>query len=160
MKKEINVGVIGSGRAGMIHAKNFAKSVKYARLEALCDSFPENLEKNSKELGVIKMYSDYNELIKDESIDAIVIATPTVLHKDIAVKAANAGKHILCEKPMAMNPGECDEMISAAQKNKVNLQIGFMRRYDRSFQEAKQRILQGEIGNLVSVKSLTHGPSS
>lgn len=160
MKKEINIGVVGAGRAGMIHAANFAKSVKYARVEALSDTFPENLEKNAKELGITKTYSNYNGLINDESIDAIVIATPTVFHKDIAVKAANAGKHILCEKPLAMNPVECDEMISAAQKNKVNLQIGFMRRYDKSFQEAKQRILQGEVGTLVSIKSLTHGPSS
>lgn len=160
MKKEISIGVIGSGRAGMIHAKNLAKSVKYARVEALADSFKENLDENAKELGVSKTYSDYNDLIRDENIDAIVIATPTVLHKDITIKAANAGKHILCEKPMAMDPGECDEMIFAAQKNKVNLQIGFMRRYDKSFQEAKQRILQGEIGDLISVKSLTHGPSS
>ncbi len=160
MNAELKIGIIGSGRAGMIHARNFAKSVKYARVEALSDSFVENLEKNARELGVKKTYSDYNDLIGDESIDAIVIATPTVLHKDITIKAANAGKHILCEKPMAMNSSECDEMIAAAKKNNVNLQIGFMRRYDRSFQEAKQRILQGEIGDLVSVKSLTHGPSS
>jgi myo-inositol 2-dehydrogenase/D-chiro-inositol 1-dehydrogenase/scyllo-inositol 2-dehydrogenase (NAD+) len=89
-----------------------------------------------------------------------VIATPTVLHRDIAVKAADAGKHILCEKPMAINSEECEDMILAAVRNKVNLQIGFMRRFDKSFIEAKQRILQGEIGDLVSVKSLTHGPSS
>jgi predicted dehydrogenase len=160
MKKEINIGIIGSGRAGMIHARNFTKSVKNAKVGALSDSFPGNLEKNAKDLGITKTFSDYNELIKDESIDAIVIATPTMLHKDIAVKAANAGKHIFCEKPMAMNPEECEDMITAARHNKVNLQIGFMRRFDRSFIEAKQRILRGEIGDLVSVKSLTHGPSS
>lgn len=161
MKKSvINVGIVGLGRAGIIHARNFTRSVKYARVEALADSSKENLEKDSNELGVTKTYSDYNELIKDENIDAIIIATPTMLHKDITIKAANAGKHILCEKPMAMDPRECDDMIAAAERNNVNLQIGFMRRYDRSFQEAKQRILQGEIGDLVSIKSLTHGPSS
>jgi len=154
------IGVIGSGRAGMIHAKNFATSVKYAKVEALSDSYEEYLLKNAKELDVNKIYTDYNDLINDENIDAIVIATPTILHRDIAVKAANKGKHILCEKPMAMNPEECDDMITAARRNKVNLQIGFMRRFDRSFIEAKQRILNGEIGDLVSVKSLTHGPSS
>ncbi|MCK9413545.1 MAG: Gfo/Idh/MocA family oxidoreductase [Prolixibacteraceae bacterium] len=156
----VRIGVIGSGRAGMIHAKNFASSVKFAKVEALSDSYEEYLLTNAKELDVKKIYTDYNDLINDEDIDAIVIATPTVLHRDIAVKAANMGKHILCEKPMAMNPEECDEMISAAKRNKVNLQIGFMRRFDRSFIEAKKRILNGEIGDLVSVKSLTHGPSS
>jgi predicted dehydrogenase len=156
----IRIGIIGSGRAGMIHAKNFVTSVEHARVEALSDSYEEYLKKNAKELGINKIYLDYNDLINDRRIDAIVIATPTVLHRDIAVKAADAGKHIFCEKPMAMNPEECEDMILSAARNKVNLQIGFMRRFDRSFIEAKQRILQGEIGDLVSVKSLTHGPSS
>jgi myo-inositol 2-dehydrogenase/D-chiro-inositol 1-dehydrogenase/scyllo-inositol 2-dehydrogenase (NAD+) len=144
----------------MIHAKNFTSSVKFAKVEALSDSYEEYLLTNAKELDVKKIYTDYNDLINDENIDAIVIATPTVLHRDIAVKAANMGKHIFCEKPMAMDPEECEDMIAAARRNKVNLQIGFMRRFDRSFKEAKQRILNGEIGDLVSVKSLTHGPSS
>jgi len=156
----VRIGVIGSGRAGMIHAKNFTSSVKFAKVEALSDSYEEYLLTNAKELDVKKIYTDYNDLINDENIDAIVIATPTVLHRDIAVKAANMGKHIFCEKPMAMDPEECEDMIAAARRNKVNLQIGFMRRFDRSFKEAKQRILNGEIGDLVSVKSLTHGPSS
>lgn len=156
----VRIGIIGSGRAGMIHAKNFAASVKYATVEALSDSYEEYLVKHVEELDIKKAYSNYNDLINDENIDAIVIATPTILHQDIAVKAANMGKHIFCEKPMAMNPEECEVMIEAAQRNKVNLQIGFMRRFDRGFKEAKQRILQGEIGDLVSVKSLTHGPSS
>lgn len=156
----VRIGIIGSGRAGMIHANNFAASVKNAEVVALSDTYEEYLLPNAKELGITKIYRDYNDLINDMDIDAIVIATPTVLHKDITVKAANVGKHVFCEKPMAMNPQECDEMIEAAKRNNVNLQIGFMRRFDRSFQEAKRRILDGEIGDLVSVKSLTHGPSN
>ncbi len=156
----VRVGIIGSGRAGMIHAKNFANSVKHAKIEALSDSNEEYLKRNAKELDINKTYIDYNDLINDESIDAIVIATPTIFHREIALKSAVAGKHIFCEKPMAMNPEECENMILSAARSKVNLQIGFMRRFDKSFVEAKQRVLQGEIGDLVSVKSLTHGPSS
>ena len=82
----------------------------------------------------------------------MIIACPTKFHKEITVAAANAGKHIFCEKPMAMNEEECDEMIEAAEKNHVKLQIGFMRRFDESFQEAKKMIEIGEIGEVVSVK--------
>ena len=89
----------------------------------------------------------------------MIIACPTKFHKEITVAAANAGKHIFCEKPMAMNEEECDEMIEAAEKNHVKLQIGFMRRFDESFQEAKKMIEVGEIGEVVSVKSHTRGPS-
>lgn len=73
--------------------------------------------------------------------------------------AAEAGKHILCEKPMAMTAAECDAMIAATEKYRVKLQIGFMRRFDAAFAAAKQRIDAGEIGDVVLVKSLTHGPS-
>jgi myo-inositol 2-dehydrogenase/D-chiro-inositol 1-dehydrogenase/scyllo-inositol 2-dehydrogenase (NAD+) len=73
--------------------------------------------------------------------------------------AAEAGKHILCEKPMAMTVGECDEMITAAEKNNVVLQIGFMRRFDQNFVYAREQVRQGAIGDVVLVKSLTRGPS-
>jgi predicted dehydrogenase len=156
----INMGIIGLGRAGMVHATNFAAYVKHARVAALSDVDEKDLAVKAKELGIKNIYPDYKELLKDENIDAVVIATPPILHREIALDAALAGKHILCEKPMAMNPSECEDMIISAARHNVNLQIGFMRRFDRSFVEAKQRILQGEIGEVVSVKSLTHGPST
>ena len=85
--------------------------------------------------------------------------TGEIVKEEITVAAANAGKHVFCEKPMAMNEDECDEMINAAKENNVKLQIGFMRRFDESFQEAKRMIEAGEIGEVVSVKSHTRGPS-
>jgi len=89
----------------------------------------------------------------------VVIATPTKYHRDIVVAAANVKKHILCEKPMAMNEAECDEMIAAAEKNNVILQLGFMRRFDESFMAAKEAIDRGDIGDIVHIRSLTRGPS-
>ena len=92
-------------------------------------------------------------------IEAVYIATPQDCHCRQVVQAAQAGKHILCEKPMAMDVRECDDMISACKDAGVKLQIGFMRRYDESFMAAWRRIQDGEIGKVVLVKSLTHGPS-
>lgn len=155
----INVCLIGAGRAGMIHAQNFNGRVPNAKLVAVCDPNFENLEKASEELGVSKKYTDYKEVANDDSINAVIIACPTKYHREIAVCMANAKKHILCEKPMAMTEDECDDMIKAAEENDVKLQIGFMRRFDESFEDAKEVIKNGEIGDIVSIKSHTRGPS-
>jgi myo-inositol 2-dehydrogenase/D-chiro-inositol 1-dehydrogenase/scyllo-inositol 2-dehydrogenase (NAD+) len=143
----------------MIHARNFACDIGDARLTALVDPVAEALKQGMKELGIETGFRDYHAALESKDVQGVVITTPTAYHRDIAVAAAKAGKHILCEKPMAMNADECEEMIAAAKKHGVKLQIGFMRRFDRSFQHAKNRIQAGEIGRVVQVKSLTHGPS-
>lgn len=157
---KIQVCVIGSGRAGMIHARNFARSVPGAEIAAMADPVEDAAAAAVKELGIDKYYLDYKDVLNDDSIDAVVVVTPTVFHEEIVVAAAAAGKHILCEKPMAMNEQECENMIRACDKAGVKLQIGFMRRFDESFRHAKQRIDNGEIGDVVCVKSVTHGPST
>lgn len=159
MKEEIKVCLIGAGRAGMIHGHNFAGKVPSGRIVAVCDPVGETAKKAAKELGISFHYKDYQKVMENSEIDAVIIACPTKYHKEIAVAAAKAGKHIFCEKPMAMNEDECDEMIAAAKKYHVKLQIGFMRRFDESFQEAKEWIEAGEIGEVVSVRSHTRGPS-
>ena len=156
----INVCIIGSGRAGMIHARNFAGRIKGARLVALCDPVPAVLESATKELGIKKTFTDYRLALEDPEIDAVVVVTPTNTHRQIVCESAEAKKHILCEKPMAMNETECLDMIVACEKNGVKLQIGFMRRFDQSFQYAKTQIDSGIIGDVVLVKSVTHGPST
>ena len=159
MKDVINVCVIGSGRAGMIHARNFARSVSGARLYAMVDPVEDAARAACRELGIEKHFLDYRDALKDDFVDAVVVVTPTVFHKDIVVAASAAGKHILCEKPMAMTEDECAAMIEAADTGGVKLQLAFMRRFDESFMHAKERIDAGEIGDVVLVKSLTHGPS-
>ena len=158
-KKSLGICLIGAGRAGMIHGLNFKKSVSNAEMVAVVDPFEETAQKACKTLEIDKYYTDYKKAFEDDTVDAVIIVTPTIFHKDIAVAAAYAGKHIFCEKPMAMNEDECEQMIVAAAKNKVKLQIGFMRRFDASFIEAKQIISNGEIGDVVLVRSLTRGPS-
>jgi myo-inositol 2-dehydrogenase/D-chiro-inositol 1-dehydrogenase/scyllo-inositol 2-dehydrogenase (NAD+) len=127
---------------------------------ALVDPVPEALAAGLKELGIDRGYGDWRAALADRGVDAVVIATPTAFHREIAVAAAQAGKHILCEKPMAMNAAECEAMLAAADKAKVVLQIGFMRRHDSTFVEAKRLLDSGAIGRLVQIKSLTHGPST
>lgn len=157
--EKVNVCLIGSGRAGMIHARNFMGSVPRGAIVAVCDPVEQTAQAAAQELGIEKWYQDYHEVLRDSEIHAVIIACPTKYHKEIAVAAAEAQKHIFCEKPMAMNVAECDEMIQAAEKHGVKLQIGFMRRFDDSFRMAKKMVENGEIGDVVLVKSQTRGPS-
>jgi predicted dehydrogenase len=160
MKKDVvNVCLIGAGRAGMIHAVNFKSRVPYARMAAIVEPAKETAAAACKELEINRCYTDYRQALESDDIDAVVIVTPTAYHREIALAAAKAGKHMLCEKPMAMDENECDDMMGAAEANKVKLQIGFMRRFDDSFMQAKQAIESGEIGDVVLVRSNTRGPS-
>ncbi len=155
----IGVAVIGSGRAGMIHAVNFRKNVPGAELVALVDPVAETVGAACRELGVDTAYASHTEALEDKRVDAIVVVSPTKFHRDIVLDAARAGKHILCEKPMAMSVAECDDMIAAADAAGVVLQIGFMRRFDAGFQRARRIVDSGEIGDVVMVRSNTRGPS-
>lgn len=158
-KKLLGVGLIGAGRAGMIHALNYKNKISEAYMAAVADVSEEAAKAAASELGITKYYTDYKDLIKDNGVEAVIVVAPTIFHKQIVIDCANAGKDIFCEKPMAMTTEECDEMISACNKNKVKLQIGFMRRFDSSFREAKRLIKEGTIGDLVQVHSYTRGPS-
>jgi myo-inositol 2-dehydrogenase/D-chiro-inositol 1-dehydrogenase/scyllo-inositol 2-dehydrogenase (NAD+) len=159
--ESIGICIIGGGRAGRIHGRNFAAGrVPGARLVAVVEPAAEARQAACRELAIERAHGDYREALDDSEVDAVVVATPTQYHREIVVAAADAGKHVLCEKPMAMNAEECDEMIAAAGRANVKLQIGFMRRFDTSFVAAKERIDAGCIGKVVSVKSLTHGPTT
>ncbi len=158
-KTKLSVALIGSGRAGMIHARNFRSSVPFARIVAVCDVSEENAAAAAKELELETYFTDYHKVLDMDTVDAVIIATPTKYHCEIAVEAAGRGKHILCEKPMAMTVEECNRMDEAARIHGVTLQVAFMRRFDASFVEAKRLIDAGEIGDVVMVRSNTRGPS-
>lgn len=159
MKDSIGICLIGAGRAGMIHARNFAASVPGAHMAAVADVAEENVRAAAKELGC-DWYTDIAQVFTNPAVDAVVVATPTKYHCGIVLQAAAAGKHILCEKPMAMDAAECRAMMKATRDGGVKLQLGFMRRFDENFRRAKEIAGSGEIGEVVSVKSLTRGPST
>ena len=159
MKNKVNVCLIGCGRAGMIHARSYSGNVKKAELIAICDPVAENLKAAQEEVKVKYVYTDYRDVMKNDEIDAVIVVTPTKLHHQIVLAAANAGKHVFCEKPMAIDEAECDDMIRACQENGVKLQLGFMRRFDKNFRRGKELIDSGAVGEITALKSNTHGPS-
>jgi predicted dehydrogenase len=155
----LGIAVIGAGRAGMIHARNFAGAIEGARLRILADPVLGQAGAEVPDLPGVRAVADYRDALRDPGVRAVVVATPTAFHREIVVAAAAAGRHVLCEKPMAMDAAECRAMIEATDAAGMRLQIGFMRRYDAAFVEAKRLLESGAIGRLVQAKSITHGPS-
>lgn len=150
--------MIGVGRAGMVHARNLKAGIRGAKLIAVADVDPASAARAAQELEVERVYTDYLEAVSDEAVDAVCVASPVFTHAQVAVAAVRAGKHVFCEKPMALTLDEADSMIDAARQAGVKLQIGFMRRFDFGFREAKRLIDEGEIGDVILVRSVGRGP--
>ena len=109
MKKDrIGICLAGAGRAGMIHGTNFRSRVPGARLEAVFDPVEAAALSACGELEISKYHLKLENVLNDDKIDALVIASPTVFHKDMVIADARAGRHVFCEKPMAMDEQECD----------------------------------------------------
>ncbi|NLD60149.1 MAG: Gfo/Idh/MocA family oxidoreductase [Clostridiales bacterium] len=157
--RTLGLCLIGCGRAGMIHARNYKNKVPGAKMVAVADVVEEAAVAAAAELGIDAWYTDYREALKNPAVDAVIVVSPTDLHRGIVLDCARAKKHVFCEKPMAMNVGECEDMIAACGQNGVKLQIGFMRRHDQSFRRAKKLLDEGTIGELVFIHSHTRGPS-
>jgi myo-inositol 2-dehydrogenase/D-chiro-inositol 1-dehydrogenase/scyllo-inositol 2-dehydrogenase (NAD+) len=144
----------------MIHARNFAAGrIPEAKLTRLVEPDASARQAACAELGVENAGDDYGEALRDPAVAAVVVAAPSAFHCEIVIAAAQAGRHVLCEKPLGMNATECDRMLDAVGRAGIVLQLGFMRRFDAGFVAAHQRVAAGEIGAVVSVKSLTHGPT-
>jgi len=158
MPSPIRVCLIGAGRAGQVHANSLAEHIPGGELVALVDQNLEVLKATGERFGVAARFATFEQALESSEFEAVIITTPTFTHKSLTTLAASEGKHIFCEKPMALSLVECDEMIEASGSHSTLLQIGFMRRFDPEFQSAAARIEAGEIGRPMLIKSLTHGP--
>jgi myo-inositol 2-dehydrogenase/D-chiro-inositol 1-dehydrogenase len=143
---KVKIAVIGTGRMGSVHCRNIARLIPEADLVALCDIRLEVAQAVADELGVPRVVADYKELLANPSIQAVLIASSTPTHAFMIKDAALAGKQIFCEKPLAMDLGEIDEALAAVDKAGVKLQVGFNRRFDKSYQRVHEIVASGEIG--------------
>lgn len=154
----VRIVLVGSGRAGRVHANSLVHHVAGGTLVGLVDASPDMLREAGELYGIDARFPSLEAALDSLDFDAVVITTPTFTHKDLAVAAAQAGKHVFLEKPMALTLEECDAIIAAAEQAGVILQLGFMRRFAPEFAAAYERIQNGEIGTPMLIKSLTHGP--
>jgi len=145
--RKINIAVIGTGRMGSVHTRNIFRLIPEADLVAVCDIRLEVAQAVADELGIQRVIKDYRELLEDKDIEAILIATSTDTHAFIMKDVAEAGKHIFCEKPLALELDKIDEALTAVEKAGVKLQVGFNRRFDKSFQHVREIVASGEIGH-------------
>ena len=144
--KTIRWGLVG---AGDIAEKRVAPALAQGRgseLASVCRRQTDRAEEFARRFGAGRWHTKWEELVNDEGIDAVYVATPTDLHAPISIAAARAGKHVLCEKPMAMNLAECDAMIRAADENGVLLGIAYYRHFYPIVQRIKQLLAEGAIG--------------
>lgn len=146
MNQQINVAVIGTGRIGSVHTRNLVRSIHEANVSAACDIRLEVAQAVADELGIERVIKDYHELLEDKNIEAVLIATNTNTHASIVKDCAKAGKHIFCEKPLALNLPDTDDVVQSIEKTGVKLQVGFNRRFDKSFRRVKEIVTSGRIG--------------
>jgi predicted dehydrogenase len=141
-------GLIGAGDIAKKRIAPALRDMPNSDFVSVSRSRFELAETFAKEFGARKWFADWRELIADDEIDAVYIATPVYLHAKQTIAAAEAGKHVLCEKPMALNVRECDEMLAACRANNVKLGIAYYRHFYPVIARIKEIIASGEIGNV------------
>lgn len=147
MTRKVRFGLAGLGRMGRIHATSLASRCPTAELASVFDADAGAAKAVGEELGV-QAVGAYDDLLADDSIDAIAIATPTTSHAELSVRAGRAGKHVFCEKPVSLDREETVEAIAALQQAGVKLQVGFHRRFDPDWVAAMARMRRGELGEV------------
>ena len=150
--KKLRIGLIGAGNIARVHLEAY-KNVENAEIVALCDINPEILAETAKMFGIEKTYTDEAEMLKNEELDACDVAVWNCSHASCSIMALNAGKHVLCEKPMATNANEAQDMIDAAKKNNKLLMIGFVLRFGDEAKIAKDFIDNGYLGDIYYSKA-------
>ncbi|HHU77477.1 MAG TPA: inositol 2-dehydrogenase [Clostridiales bacterium] len=158
MDGKIKTGVIGAGRIGRLHAENIVNNIREAEIKAIADINTENVKDWANELGINNVYDDYRRIIADPEIEAVLICSSTDTHAQIIIEAANAGKHIFCEKPIDFSIDRIYEALDAVDKNGVKLQIGFNRRFDHNFKKVRDLVKEGEIGTPHIIRITSRDP--
>ena len=157
--KIIHVGVIGAGRIGKIHAGNLATRIPGVVVEAIADPNFEFAKDLAEKLHVAKVYDDYRKIMADPAIDAVAICSSTATHAQFMIEAAQAGKHIFCEKPVDHTLEKIDAAIAAVKKAGVKCQIGFNRRFDPNFKKVRELVSTGKIGALHTLRIISRDPA-
>lgn len=159
MSRKIKVGVIGAGRIGKIHAANIIKNFPEVEVVAIADVYADKIQEWAKELGISQVYSDYKQILNNKEIDAVIICSSTDTHSQITIEAAQAGKHIFCEKPIDYDVERIHQALAAVKKAGVKFQVGFNRRFDHNFKKVRELIQSGAIGDVQIVKVISRDPA-
>ncbi len=155
--KKINVAVAGLGRIGKIHLKNLCRNFPEIKVVAVMDVFDES-KAIADEYNIPVFVKDFDELLAVPGVDAVVICSPTDTHAGYVVKAAKAGKHIFCEKPLDLSLDRVKEVLAIVEECGVKLMLGFNRRFDPEFKKIRQLVVNDAVGDVQIVKITSRDP--
>ncbi len=160
MADTLNVGLIGAGRIGNVHAATLSYRVPCAHITAVADVNLAAAQKAAAQFNIPTVSDEPMAVIQSKEVDAVFVCSATDTHAKLTTAAAQAGKHIFCEKPIALNLAEIDNTLEAVKAAGVKLQVGFNRRFDANFARVRQAIVTGEIGTpaLLHIISRDPGP--
>ena len=160
MKSEtytITFGIIGAGRIGKLHADNLLSNVKGAKLKTVTDPFLD--EEWAASRNIPETWKDHRIMLDDPEIDAILIGSPSPEHASQMIECAGAGKHIFCEKPIALDPDIIRNALAEVEKSCVKLQVGFNRRFDPNFAAVQGQIASGALGEPHIIRITSRDPA-
>jgi scyllo-inositol 2-dehydrogenase (NAD+) len=158
MSASVKVGIIGLGRMGQLYARLLATQIAGVDLYAVAEVDTSARLQIADEFDIAHVYAEPEQLLELPELDAVIITTPTSTHGALVKAAARAGKAIFCEKPLALTIEETQSALDIVALAKVVLQVGFMRRFDTAYQEARALIADGRIGQPVTFKALSRDP--
>ena len=155
--KPVTFGIIGAGRIGKLHADNLLSRVDGARLKAITDPFLDEDWAASRNIPLTG--KDHRILLDDPEIDAILIGSPSAEHAQQMIECAEAGKHIFCEKPIALDPEIIRNALAEVDKSGVKLQVGFNRRFDPNFSAVQHQVASGALGDPHIIRITSRDPA-
>ena len=155
--KPVTFGIIGAGRIGKLHADNLLSHVDGARLKAITDPFLDEDWAASRNIPLTG--KDHRILLDDPEIDAILIGSPSAEHAPQMIECAEAGKHIFCEKPIALDPEIIRNTLAEVDKSGVKLQVGFNRRFDPNFSAVQHQVASGALGDPHIIRITSRDPA-
>nr|WP_092072246.1 inositol 2-dehydrogenase [Dendrosporobacter quercicolus]NSL48614.1 inositol 2-dehydrogenase [Dendrosporobacter quercicolus DSM 1736]SDM39008.1 myo-inositol 2-dehydrogenase / D-chiro-inositol 1-dehydrogenase [Dendrosporobacter quercicolus] len=159
MSRVVKIGIIGTGRIGKLHGNNLAFSVPNAKLEAVADvHMNSEMRTWAQGLGVKKIYNDPAQIFNDPEIEAVFICSSSESHADLLIQAAQAKKHIFCEKPIHTDVVKIKEALAAVEQAGVKLQVGFVRRFDHNHKKVRDIVASGRMGKPHIVKVTSRDP--
>lgn len=159
MNKKIKLGIIGAGRIGKLHAENVLFNINYVDIKSIADVYADKIKDWAYGVGIENVYSDYKQILNDPEIVAVMICSSTDTHSQITIEAANAGKHIFCEKPIDYDLDRIHTALDAVKKAGVKFQVGFNRRFDHNFKKVRETVKEGKIGDPQIIKITSRDPA-
>jgi myo-inositol 2-dehydrogenase/D-chiro-inositol 1-dehydrogenase len=148
LSRALNVGVVGAGAMGATHVHTIASAVAAARVAAVADVDLERATAVAREVAASRVHADAHDVIADASVEAVLVASPAETHEELVLACLDAGKPVLCEKPLAATVEACRRIVEAeAALGRRLVQVGFMRRYDPAYVELKRLLDGGEVGD-------------